>query len=86
MVRSKLLRSPGLQLLLFSCPPTSPADGCGVVFPESEAWFKARFTGLFGEVRVRDDGRAGAVLLPRVDDRSASFALGGKGTAKGEGV
>lgn len=56
------------------------------MFPESEAWLRARFMGLFGEVRVRDDGRVVAVVFPRVDDRSASFALGGKGTAKGEGV
>jgi hypothetical protein len=42
--------------------------------------------GLLGEVRVRDEGRVGAVVFPRVEDRSASFALGGKGTAKGEGV
>lgn len=41
-----------------------------------------RFIGLFGEV-LRDAGRGGAVL-ERVEDRSASFALGGYGTARGE--
>lgn len=37
-----------------------------------------------GEVR-REAGRGGAVFA-RPDERSASFALGGKGTANGDGV
>ncbi len=36
-------------------------------------------------MRVRDKGLVGAVFA-RDDDRSASFALGGNGTAKGDGV
>jgi hypothetical protein len=57
----------------------------GGAFPVSNAWLKARFMGLRGEVRVRDEARGGAVFA-RVEDRSANFALGGKGTASGEGV
>ena len=37
-----------------------------------------------GEVRVRETGRVGAAL--RAEDRRANFALGGKGTASGDGV
>ena len=82
---SKLFRSAGLVLLLFSCPFIGLFDEGGSVFPLSDAWLKARFTGLFGDVRSREQGLAGAVF-ERVDDRSASFALGGNGTASGEGV
>lgn len=42
--------------------------------------------GLFGDVRVLDEGRGEAVFEVRVDDRSANFALGGNGTASGDGV
>jgi hypothetical protein len=38
-----------------------------------------------GDVRVRDEGRAGAVF-ERVEERRANFALGGNGTARGDGV
>lgn len=41
--------------------------------------------GLLGDVRVREEGLAGAVF-ERVEERSASFALGGNGTARGDGV
>jgi hypothetical protein len=83
--RSKLFRSDGLLLLLFSCPITEPAAEVGGAFPASDAWLKARFIGLRGEVRLRDEDRGGATFA-RVEDRSANFALGGKGTARGEGV
>jgi hypothetical protein len=83
--RSKLFRSAGLLLLLFSCPTTEAAEEVGGAFPASDAWLKARFIGLRGEVRVRDEDRGGAAFA-RVEDRKASFALGGKGTASGEGV
>jgi hypothetical protein len=73
---SKLFRSVGLVLPRFSCPSTGPADVRGDTLPQSGAWFKARFMGLLGEVRIRDDGLAGAVFA-RVEERSASFALGG---------
>lgn len=82
---SKLLRSAGLVLLLFSLPPTEPVNELGAALPLSDAWLRARFIGLFGEVRVRDTGRTG-VVFERVDDRNANFALGGKGTARGDGV
>ena len=83
--RSKLFRSEGLLLLLFSCPTTEPADEVGGALPVSDAWLKARFMGLRGEVRVRDEDRGGAAFA-RVEDRKANFALGGNGTASGEGV
>jgi hypothetical protein len=83
--RSKLFLSEGLLLLLFSCPAVEVADEVGLAFPVSDAWLKARFTGLRGEVRVREEARGGAVFA-RVEDRNANFALGGKGTASGEGV
>lgn len=82
---SKLLLSTGLVLVLFSCPLADPADELGVAFPASDVWLKTRFMGLRGDVRVRDEGRAGAVFA-RPDERSANFALGGKGTANGDGV
>lgn len=41
--------------------------------------------GLRGEVRRRGPCRGGAVLA-LVDERSASLALGGNGTASGDGV
>jgi hypothetical protein len=72
-------------LLLFSCPATELFDEDGGALPLSDAWLNARFMGLFGDVRVREDGLAGAVF-ERVEDRSASFALGGNGTARGDGV
>lgn len=84
-VFSKLLRSVGLVLLLFSCPPNELPEEEGGTLPVSEFWLRARFGGLLGDVRVRDDGREGGAL-DRLEDRSASFALGGKGTASGEGV
>jgi hypothetical protein len=40
--------------------------------------------GLLGDVR-REVGLTGAVF-ERVEERSASFALGGNGTARGDGV
>jgi hypothetical protein len=82
---SKLLRSTGLVLVLFSCPPADSADELGGAFPASDAWLKTRFIGLLGDVRVRDEGRGGAVLA-RPEERRANFALGGKGTANGDGV
>lgn len=58
-----------------------------MLLPVSEVWLKARFIGLLGEVRVRDVGRGGAALAEeRVDERRANFALGGNGTASGDGV
>ena len=82
---SKLLRSTGLVLVLFSCPLVDAADELGVAFPASDVWLKTRFTGLLGDVRVREEGRGGAVLA-RPEERSANFALGGNGTANGDGV
>lgn len=82
---SKLFRSAGLLLLLFSCPPTGLAEEGGGAFPLSDVWLNTRFMGLFGEVRVREEGLAGAVF-ERDKERSASFALGGNGTASGDGV
>ena len=84
-ILSKLFRSAGLVLLLFSCPVTELADENGGALPLFDAWLNARFMGLFGEVRVREDGLVGAVF-ERVEERSASFALGGNGTARGDGV
>lgn len=84
-ILSKLFRSAGLVLVLFSCPGTELADEDGGALPLSDAWLNARFMGLLGEVRVREDGLAGAVF-ERVEERSASFALGGNGTARGDGV
>lgn len=54
------------------------------MFPLSGPWFRARFIGLFGDVR-REVGLTGAVL-ERPEERNASFALGGNGTANGDGV
>lgn len=71
--------------MLFSCPSAGPAKEHEGAFPPSDAWLKTRFIGLRGDVRVRDAGRGGAVLA-RPDERNANFALGGKGTASGEGV
>jgi hypothetical protein len=82
---SKLFRSTGLVLALFSCPLADPADELGGAFPASDAWLKTRFMGLRGEVRVRDEGRGGAVFA-RPEERKANFALGGNGTANGDGV
>lgn len=82
---SKLFRSAGLVLLLFSCPITGLVEEEGGAFPLSDAWLNARFMGLFGEDRVREEGLVGAVF-ERVEERSASFALGGNGTASGDGV
>ena len=72
------------MLRLFSCPVSELFDEEGSAFPLSEAWLNARFEGLFGE-GLREQDLAGAVF-ERVEDRSASFALGGKGTARGDGV
>ena len=71
---------------MFSWPPADPCDEFGRLLPVSEVWLRARFIGLFGDVRVRDAGRGGAVFEVRVDDRNANFALGGNGTASGDGV
>ena len=84
-VFSKLRRPIGLVLLLFSWPLLELADEEGGALPISEPWLRARFEGLLGDVRVRDDGREGGAL-DRLEERRASFALGGKGTARGEGV
>jgi len=56
-----------------------------VVFPESEVLLRtrSRLAGLFGDVLREEHGRK-VVILGLVDDRNASFALGGKGTASGE--
>jgi hypothetical protein len=80
---SKLLRSEGLVLVQFSCPVAELAEVIGCMFPESDAWLKARFMGLLGEVLVRDNARGGAVF-ERAEDRRASFE-GGNGT-RGDGV
>ena len=83
LLRSRLFLSTGL--LLFSWPPAvQVVKTGGAVFPLSGPWLRARFIGLFGDVR-REAGLTGAVL-ERPDERSASFALGGNGTASGEGV
>lgn len=90
---SKLLRSAGLilPLFLFSCPNAKACDEPGVALPPSELWLNARFTGLLGDffiglrgdVRVLGEARRGAGL--RIDRRD-SLALGGNGTARGDGV
>lgn len=81
--RSKLRRSPGLLLLtIFSWPLKSVLEGRGVVLPVSKVLLRIRFAGLFGEV-LREAGR-GAAVFDLVDDRRASFALGGYGTARGD--
>lgn len=81
-----------LPLVLFSCPnPNACCDEFGVAFPLSELWLNARFIGLRGDfliglrgdVRVLGEARNGAGFLI---DRSDNFALGGKGTARGDGV
>ena len=82
---SKLRRSAGLVVPLFSCPLFELAEEDGGALPVSEAWLRARFVGLLGEVRVRDNERERGPL-DRLEERSASFALGGNGTASGEGV
>lgn len=80
---SKLLRSFGLLLPLFSWPPaTLEFDAC-IEFPLSETRVSTRFIGLLSEFLVRDEQIVGAVLV-RDDDRSANLALGGNGTAKGD--
>lgn len=75
---------PGLVLLTFSWPLNELADEAFGVFPVSEALLSARLIGLFGEVRSRAVGLAGAVF-ERVDERKASLD-GGNGTARGDGV
>ena len=87
LLRSKLLRSAGLLLLLlFSWPPAvQVVKTGGAVFPLSGPWLRARFIGLLGDVLRVIVGRTGAVF-DRPEERSASFALGGKGTARGDGV
>lgn len=83
---SGCLRSAGLVLLQFSCPVVIQEDKVGVAaFPPSDELLRTRLIGLFGDVRVRDVGR-GDAAFERPEDLSASFALGGKGTARGEGV
>lgn len=82
---SKLFRPVGLVLPLFSWPLADPADELGNALPLSDVWLKARFIGLFGEVRVRELGRV-VEVLDRAEERNANFALGGKGTARGDGV
>lgn len=84
-IRSKLFRSTGLLALLFSCPPATTDNVDGVIFPVSDVELRARFMGLRGEVRVREDERVGVAFV-REPDRNANFALGGNGTARGEGV
>ena len=76
--------SVGLALLgaLFSTPVPEPAGDDGVPFPLSVESLRARFIGLLGEVLERVDTRIG--LARRTHDRFF-FALGGKGTANGEG-
>lgn len=84
LLRSKPLFSTGLIFPLFSCP-LKIFVGTGAALPASGAGFSARFIGLFGDVLVLEDCRGGAVF-DRVEDRRANFALGGKGTASGDGV
>lgn len=81
-----------LLLFLFSCPKAyACCDEPGVAFPPSELWLNARFIGLRGDflmglrgdVRVLGGARNGAGF--RID-RSDNLALGGKGTARGDGV
>lgn len=85
LLRSKLLRSAESDFLMFSCPAADAPNRRGVALPLSKVWLSPRFRGLLGEVRVRETGRAGDGL-ERADDRRANFALGGNGTARGEGV
>lgn len=75
--------SVGLALLvaLFSTPVPGPACDDGVPFPLSVESLRARFIGLFGEVLDRADTRIG---LARRTEVRFFFALGGKGTAKGD--
>lgn len=76
--------SVGLALLvaLFSSPVPEPAGDDGVPFPLSVESLRARFIGLFGEALERVDTRIG---LARRTPVRFFFALGGNGTAKGEG-
>lgn len=76
--------SVGLALLvaLFSSPVPERAGDDGVPFPLSVESLRARFIGLFGEVLERVDTRIG---LARRTPVRFFFALGGNGTAKGEG-
>lgn len=60
-----------------------PDELCDAL-PRSEVWLRARFTGLLGDVRGREDALTGTAL-GRVDERRASFD-GGNGTASGDGV
>jgi hypothetical protein len=84
---SELRRSVGLKLpqRRFSCPDELPADDDKVPLPLSDVSLRARLMGLRGEVRCLEMGRPGAVLA-RWLARKVSFALGGKGTARAEGV
>lgn len=82
---SRLLRSTGLLLPLFSWPGRAMVEENGDAFPASGAWLKTRLMGLLGEVRVRGERREGGSFA-RDDDRSANLALGGNGTARGDGV
>ena len=76
--------SVGLALLVarFSVPVPQPAGDDGVPFPLSVESLRARFIGLFGDVLERVETRIG--LARRTHDRFF-LALGGNGTAKGEG-
>lgn len=81
-ILSKLLRSIGL-VTVFSCPTDGGESDEDGALPASELLLRARFMGLLGDVLVREEERIG---LGRDADRNANFALGGNGTAKGEGV
>lgn len=70
-----------LRVALFSTPVPEPAGDDGVPFPLSVESLRARFIGLFGEALERADVRIG---LSRRAHGRFFFALGGKGTAKGE--
>lgn len=84
---SKLARALGLRALaVFSWPLPGLREYDGGVLPLPGVWLRARLIGLLGEVRVRDDARTGAVFDRVADPRRDSFALGGKGTANGDGV
>lgn len=57
----------------------------GIILVVSVVRLSTRFIGDFGDARVRDEDRD-VTGLTRDDDRRASLTLGGKGTARGDGV
>lgn len=76
----------GLELRVFelSGTPCESLDDRLAELPESDVSLRARFIGLFGEVRLKLD--RGEVIFGLVAERNESLTLGGKGLARGEGV